>query len=216
MPLILQEDQLFRLFFLLATDHWPLTTESPIIRTVRVIGGIYRSRRLRTVEGLGVRPTSDRLRETLFNVFGTDTRDARFLDLCAGSGAVGIEALSRGARRAVFVEQSRRACAVIQSNLDALGLGDNARLICRDVHAALNQLAADQEVFDLIFLDPPYASGLYASVMSELGESVLLGADALVVVEHRAKLPLADTYGRLSCVRELKQGESALCFYRAE
>ncbi|MFL6216287.1 MAG: 16S rRNA (guanine(966)-N(2))-methyltransferase RsmD [Blastocatellia bacterium] len=182
---------------------------------MRVIGGIYRSRRLRAVEGMGVRPTSDRLRETLFNVLGAAARDSRFLDLCAGSGAVGIEALSRGAARAVFVEQSRHACAVIQANLDALGLGDQARLVCRDVHAALKQLAFENEVFDLIFFDPPYASGLYATVMSELGESVLLKADAIVIVEHRAKLPLEGDYGRLSQFRELKQGESALAFYRA-
>ena len=183
---------------------------------MRVIGGIYRSRRLRAVVGLGVRPTSDRLRETLFNVLGAEVRDSRFLDLCAGSGAVGIEALSRGARRAVFVEQARRACAVIQANLDALGLGNQSRLVCREAHAALRQLAADMEVFDLIFFDPPYASGLYSMVMSDLGDGLLLNDDAIVVVEYRAKLALEGSYGRLSRFRDLKQGESALCFYRAE
>jgi len=182
---------------------------------VRVIGGIYRSRRLRTVEGMGVRPTSDRLRETLFNVLGAQVGDRRFLDLCAGSGAVGIEALSRGAQRAVFIEQSRRACSVIQANMDALGLNAQARLVCRDVHAALKQLASENESFDLLFFDPPYASGLYSTVMNELGESALLSADAIVVVEHRAKLTLEGDYGRLSRFRELKQGESALAFYRA-
>jgi 16S rRNA (guanine966-N2)-methyltransferase len=182
---------------------------------VRVIGGIYRSRRLQTVEGLGVRPTSDRLRETLFNVIGARVRDSRFLDLCAGSGAVGIEALSRGARRAVFVEQSRRACAVIEKNLGALGLNTQARLVSRDVHAALKQLATETEVFDLIFFDPPYASSLYATVMNALGESTLLSEDAIIVVEYRAKQPPENDYGRLRRFRELKQGESALGFYRA-
>ena len=180
-----------------------------------MIGGIYRSRRLQTVEGLGVRPTSDRLRETLFNVLGARVRDCSFLDLCAGSGAVGIEALSRGARRAVFVEQSRRACAVIEKNLGALGINDQARLVCRDVHAALKQLAAETEVFDLIFFDPPYASSLYATVMNALGESAVLNDAAAVVVEYRAKQPPASDYGRLKRFRELKQGESALAFYRA-
>jgi 16S rRNA (guanine966-N2)-methyltransferase len=94
---------------LLPTAYYLLSSES-----VRVIGGIYRSRRLRAVEGMNVRPTSDRLRETLFNVLGAGVRGSRFLDLCAGSGAVGIEALSRGAGHTVFVEQSRRACAVIR------------------------------------------------------------------------------------------------------
>ncbi|HKP13794.1 MAG TPA: 16S rRNA (guanine(966)-N(2))-methyltransferase RsmD [Blastocatellia bacterium] len=183
---------------------------------MRVIGGIYRSRRLRAVEGLGVRPTSDRLRETLFNVLGAGVRGGHFLDLCAGSGAVGIEALSRGARRAVFVEQSRRACAVIEANLRALDIADQAGLVCREARAALKQLAADNDAFDFIFFDPPYASGLYAAVLSDLGGGAVLGDAAVVVVEHRAKLPLADGYGRLSRFRELKQGESALAFYRAE
>ena len=186
---------------------------------VRVIGGIYRSRRLRAVEGLGVRPTSDRLRETLFNVLGAQVRDCRFLDLCAGSGAVGIEALSRGARRSVVIEQARRACAVIRENLDALGLGDHSRLVCRDVHAALKQLATEltteNDAFDLIFFDPPYASSLYATVMDALGASTLLGDDAVVVVEYRAKQPPESEYGQLRRFRELKQGESALAFYRA-
>jgi 16S rRNA (guanine966-N2)-methyltransferase len=182
---------------------------------VRVIGGVYRSRRLRAVEGPSVRPTSDRLRETLFNILGAGVRDSRFLDLCAGSGAVGIEALSRGARHAVFVEQSPRACAVIEANLLELGISDQASLICRDVHAALKQLASDTAPFDLIFFDPPYASGLYSPVLSSLGQSVVLAEAAVVVVEHRAKLPLESDYGKLTRFRQLKQGDSALAFYRA-
>ena len=182
-----------------------------------MIGGVYRSRRLRAVEGMNVRPTSDRLRETLFNVLGAGVRGGRFLDLCAGSGAVGIEALSRGARRAVFVEQSRRACAVIEANLRALDIAAQAGLVvCRDARAALEQLAAGHEAFELIFFDPPYASGLYSAVLSDLGGGALLSDDAVVVVEHRARLPLEDGYGRLNRFRELKQGESALAFYRAE
>jgi 16S rRNA (guanine(966)-N(2))-methyltransferase RsmD len=181
---------------------------------VRVIGGIYRSLRLRAVEGQGVRPTSDRLRETLFNILGVSVRDSRFLDLCAGSGAVGIEALSRGARQAVFVEQSRRACAVIEANLRALGITDQANIICRDGIAALKQLAAEAAPFDLIFFDPPYASGLYAPVLSDLGDSAVLADDAVIVVEHRAKTPPESEYGRLKMFRQLKQGESALAFYR--
>ena len=182
---------------------------------MRVIGGIYRSRRLRTLEGQSVRPTSDRLRETLFNVLGASVRDSRFLDLCAGSGAVGIEALSRGARRAVFVEQSRRACAVIEANLRALAINDQAGLICRDVRDALTLLAAQAEAFDLIFFDPPYASGLYSTVLNLLGQSQVLAAEAIVVVEHRLKTPPESDYGGLRRVRLLKQGESALAFYQA-
>jgi 16S rRNA (guanine966-N2)-methyltransferase len=182
---------------------------------VRVIGGVYRSRRLRAVEGQDVRPTSDRLRETLFNILGANVRDSRFLDLCAGSGAVGIEALSRGARQAVFVEQSRRACAVIDANLRALGITDQASVICRDAIVALKQLASETAPFNLIFFDPPYESGLYSPVLSDLGDSAMLADDGVVVVEHRAKTPPQSDYGRLKRFRQLKQGESALAFYKA-
>jgi RNA methyltransferase, RsmD family len=181
---------------------------------VRVIGGVYRSRRLRAVAGQDVRPTSDRLRETLFNILGTSVRDSRFVDLCAGSGAVGIEALSRGARQAVFVEQSRRACAVIEANLRALGITDQANIICRDVIAALKQLAYDTAPFDLLFFDPPYASGIYATVLSYLGDSAMLAEDGILAVEHRVKTPPESNYGRLKLFRQLKQGESALAFYK--
>lgn len=162
-----------------------------------------------------MRPTSDRLRETLFNILGTRVRDSRFVDLCAGSGAVGIEALSRGARHAVFIEQSRRACAVIEANLGQLGITNRASLICREALAALKQLASEGEPFDHIFFDPPYASGIYSTVLSYLGESLNLADDGLIVVEHRAKSPLDSDYGRLKLFRQLQQGESALAFYRA-
>lgn len=181
---------------------------------MRVIGGVYRSRRLRAVAGQDVRPTSDRLRETLFNILGARVRDSRFLDLCAGSGAVGIEALSREARQAVFIERARRACAVIDANLHELGITDRARLICRDALAGLKSLASESEPFDYIFFDPPYASGLYSTVLSYLGEGLNLAADAVVVVEHRAKTPLASDYGRLKGFRQLQQGESMLAFYQ--
>ena len=182
---------------------------------MRVIGGIYRSRRLRAVEGPSVRPTSDRLRETLFNILGGRVAGSRFLDLCAGSGAVGIEAISRGATLSVFVEQSRRACSVIEANLRGLGV-NGVKVICRDVHAALKQLAVADQPFDLIFFDPPYASSLYTTVLDSLGASPLLAADGVLIVEHRDKLPPASQYGRLQQFRQLKQGESALAFYSAE
>ncbi|HJQ22340.1 MAG TPA: 16S rRNA (guanine(966)-N(2))-methyltransferase RsmD [Blastocatellia bacterium] len=180
---------------------------------MRVIGGIYRSRRLRAVEGMSVRPTSDRLRETLFNVLGARVAGSRFLDLCAGSGAVGIEAISRGALAAVFVEQSRRACRVVEANLEALGISGATTLICRDAVAALKQLEGSRAPFDVIFFDPPYASDLYTSVLGYLGESALVAADGVLVVEHHAKLPPASDTGRLQRYRQLKQGESALAFY---
>lgn len=171
---------------------------------------------MRTVEGLGVRPTSDRLRETLFNILKPRIEGSRFLDICAGSGAVGIEALSRGASEASFVERSPRACSAIRANLDALGAGKEAVIINRDAESALRLLAREPEHFDLAFLDPPYASEVYGKVMLLLGRGELLSSDAIVVVEHRAKHPPEAQYGKLRLCRTVKQGESSLAFYTLE
>ena len=180
---------------------------------MRVIGGIHRGRRLRAVRGLAVRPTSDRLRETLFNILAPKIGGSRFLDICAGSGAVGIEALSRGAAEATFIESSRHACAVIEANLAALGITSEATTINRDVAAALRRLDLEARQFEIAFFDPPYASGIYSQVMRQLGSGNLLSDGALVFVEHLAKTPPEREYGRLRIYRELKQGESALAFY---
>lgn len=180
---------------------------------MRVIGGKYRGRRLRTSAGLDVRPTSDRLRETLFNILAPRVRGSRFLDICAGSGAVGIEALSRGAAHATFIERARPACSVIRENLDAFASEDDARIINRDAAQAVSRLREEGESFDIAFLDPPYASGLYSQVMEKLSEGGLVSGDGVVVVEHRSKTPPREAYGRLRVYREVRQGESALAFY---
>jgi 16S rRNA (guanine966-N2)-methyltransferase len=180
---------------------------------MRVIGGTHRGRRLRTVGGLEVRPTSDRLRETLFNILAHRIEGCRFLDICAGSGAVGVEALSRGASQATFIERSRRSCAVIEDNLTALGIARDATIINRDAREALKSLNRASEHFDIAFLDPPYASGTCNQVMNLLGSGSLLSDEAVVVVEHRAKTPPEPGYGKLRMFRQLKQGESALAFY---
>jgi 16S rRNA (guanine(966)-N(2))-methyltransferase RsmD len=180
---------------------------------MRVIAGTYRGRILRTVEGADVRPTSDRLRETLFNILAPRMRGSRFLDLCAGSGAVGIEALSRGASEVVFIESSRRACLVIEANLRMLSLDDGVRLICRDARAALTQLAETSAQFDIVFFDPPYASGLYDDVLNKLAASTVVLPGSIVIVEHRAKDRVAPAYSNLELYRQVKQGESLLSFY---
>lgn len=178
---------------------------------MRVIGGKYRGRRLKTVEGLAVRPTSDRLRETLFNILAPQIKDSRFLDLCAGSGAVGIEALSRGASHVTFVDQSRPACSAIQVNLDTIGITNEATIINKDAVSAMKHLTGR---FDIIFFDPPYESDVYDRVLGELGESDLPAPDTIVVVEHRAKRPPEQTFGRLEIFRTVKQGDSSLAFFQ--
>jgi len=168
---------------------------------------------LRAISGLTVRPTSDRLRETLFNILSPRIDGSRFLDICAGSGAVGIEALSRGVTEASFIESSRHACAVIEANLAALGIIREAITINRDVAAALKRLNLQARQFEIAFFDPPYASEIYGQVMRQIGSGNLLSDGALVVVEHLAKTPPEREYGRLRMCREVKQGESALAFY---
>lgn len=180
---------------------------------MRVIAGLYRGRRLRTAAGLAIRPTSDRLRETLFNILTARIEGSRFLDICAGSGAVGIEALSRGAIEVTFIERSRNACAVIEANLRALGVVRDARVLNRDASAALKRLEQESKQFDIAFFDPPYAAEIYHQVIEQLNSSDLLPTGAVLIVEHRAKNPSQPSYGRLRVFREVKQGESALAFY---
>jgi 16S rRNA (guanine966-N2)-methyltransferase len=159
-----------------------------------------------------VRPTSDRLRETLFNILAPKITDSRFLDIFAGSGAVGIEALSRGASHTTFIEQSRPACSVIEANLAALGIKD-AAVVNRNALQALKRLQEEGDQFDIIFLDPPYASNVHDAAMKMIGTLDIVAADGIVVVEHRAKKPLESEYGGLQIYRSVKQGESGLAFY---
>jgi 16S rRNA (guanine(966)-N(2))-methyltransferase RsmD len=163
-----------------------------------------------------VRPTSDRLRETLFNILAPRIEGSRFLDICAGSGAVGIEALSRGSSRVTFIDRSRRACFTIEENLEAIGAADQATIINRDAVAAIRRLAEESAQFDIAFFDPPYASGIYSQVTELLADGGLLSDDAIVVVEHHSKTPPEAEHSSLKMYRIVKQGESALAFYRMQ
>jgi 16S rRNA (guanine966-N2)-methyltransferase len=184
---------------------------------MRIIAGEYRSRTLQAPPGFATRPTSDRLRETLFNVLAPRIEGALFLDLYAGSGAVGIEALSRGAARVVFAEQAPPALSALRANLTRLGIRDGFRIQSGSVSALLRRVRlAAQQVFDLIFLDPPWdAAEEYAATLGLLGgtSSGLLAPEAQVIAEHRRKQPLGDSYGSLHRTRLLEQGDAALSFY---
>ena len=188
---------------------------------MRVIAGTYRSRVLRSLKGPALRPTSDRLRETLFNVLGSDVAGARFVDLFAGTGAVGIEALSRGAVEVVFIENHPPAAALIRSNLGSLSVRSGFQVLASDVVRGLEKLAsrkqrADQR-FDCVFLDPPYsAAEQYARVLEFLGSTDLLASGAIVVAEHWRKFDLPEQVGALRRVRVLRQGDAALSFYRRD
>jgi len=184
---------------------------------MRVIAGFYKGRRLKTLEGLSVRPTSDRLRETLFNILAPRIDGARFADVCAGSGAIGVEALSRGAGRVTFIESSLKAARIISENLRNCGIRrEDYRMINRDVIRALKNLASEKAQFDIIYFDPPYDSDIYTPVMWQIARNDLLDDDGALIVEHRRQTPLLPNYGRLRPYRQVTQGESILTFFGVE
>jgi 16S rRNA (guanine966-N2)-methyltransferase len=183
---------------------------------MRIIAGILRSRSLEAPTGLATRPTSDRLRETLFNVVAPRLEGVAFLDLFAGSGAVGIEALSRGAGRVVFVERAPEALRVLRSNLERLGLSTGFSIQSGSVGAYLRKAPSEFHPFHVVFIDPPYdAAEEYAATLGSLGgdSAGWLAEGALVIAEHRRKHHLEDQYGSLERTRLLRQGDSALSFY---
>jgi 16S rRNA (guanine(966)-N(2))-methyltransferase RsmD len=182
---------------------------------MRIIAGKYRSRTLRSLKGQMLRPTSDRLRETLFNILGPAVSGATFVDLYAGTGAVGIEALSRGARHTILVEQHEPAVALIRRNLESLGIGAEAEVLGMNVERAIERLEARHAHTQFIFLDPPYAANAeYENTLEALGESPIVAPGARVVVEHLRKRELPERVGELELTRVVEQGDAALSFYR--
>ena len=181
----------------------------------RVIAGTAKGTRL-IAPGEGTRPFGDRVKQTLFAILEPDLPGARVLDLFAGSGAGGIEALSRGAAAAIFVERDAAAARVIDENLRATGLSEKARVIRGDAIAYL-KTAATNAPFDLVLLDPPYAeSGLLEAALARLGaaDQPLLASDAWVVAKHFWRTPPPPAAGLLASVRNRRFGETALTFYR--
>lgn len=188
---------------------------------MRVIAGIYRSRILKSLKGLALRPTSDRLRETLFNVLAPNIAGSRFVDLFAGTGAIGIEALSRGAAEVVFVENHAPAATLIRRNLESLGIDTGVTVLVADALRGLAMLAARKNsgtpAFHHIFLDPPYAAAEeYSRVLEFLGSADLLAPGGIVIAEHRRNFALPEEPGGLKRFRVLRQGDAALSFYRRQ
>ena len=182
---------------------------------MRIIAGQFRSRRLKSLPGMDLRPTSDRLRETLFNVVAAHVESSVWIDLFAGTGAVGIEALSRGARQVYFAESSRAAAALIRENLDALGVREGFQLLERDAKQALRLLDSQAVSCDFCFLDPPYRlQEAYADTLGFLATSRLLGPASVVIAEHDKHFDPGDAFGALQRTRKLKQGDAVLSFYK--
>ncbi len=181
---------------------------------MRIIAGAYRGRILKSPANLKTRPTSDRLRETLFNVLQSEIDgETRFLDLCAGTGAVGIEAISRGAKFSTFVDKSRRVCALIEENLDILKIPEEqSEVFCEAAEKFITR--ATPAVWDIAFFDPPYRTD-YSIFLYEFGSNAsnLLSENGFLIAEHHAKNLLPDAIGEIRRGRILKQGETRLSFY---
>src|ERR1700686_4308317 len=181
---------------------------------MRVIAGTFRSRQLKSLKGLTLRPTSDMLRETLFNVLGPRIKGTRFLDLFAGTGAIGIEAVSRGAAFVAFVEKHSKTVHLIRENLASLEIAEGVRVIPGDAIAAIAKLENESlPPFDFIFLDPPYANqSEYKETLRVIDQSKLVHDSTLIIPEHRKSFELPASLTRFERARILRQGDAALSF----
>jgi len=192
---------------------------------MRIVAGQFRSRRLRPLGKLALRPTNDRLRETLFNILGAEIEGSVFVDCYAGTGAVGIEALSRGAQRVIFIEKHIATATHIRTNLAALGIvagghrGDDsaeAEILNTDARRGLSQLADRGERIDFLFADPPYADvRVCFETLEQFAREGALPPAAVVIIEHASKTELPEAIGPFSRARVLEQGDSALSFYKS-
>jgi len=181
---------------------------------MRVIAGKFGSRTLKTLKGMSLRPSSDRLRETLFNVLGPVVKDSLFVDCYAGSGAVGIEALSRGAREAIFIEDHGPAVNLIQKNLESLQIAKGVEVLKMDALRGLEELSDRRLLPDFIFLDPPYAETReYFRILEFIGSAHLLAPEGRIIAEHSRRIQLPGFLDDLEQTRVITQGDAALSFY---
>jgi 16S rRNA (guanine(966)-N(2))-methyltransferase RsmD len=184
--------------------------------SMKIGSGQFRGRNIDTPKGDKTRPTSGRLKKSLFDILAPDLSGADVLDLFAGAGALGFEALSRGATRVVFVEKGRRAAGVIVKNAEKLGVSEYIEIFRCEARHAIQLLAERGDRFQLIFLDPPYRSGGQDTTLEKIEHTSLLARGGALVLEHHHKQVFAKSYGRLQRARQVRAGESCLTFYRHE
>jgi len=182
---------------------------------MKVIAGVMKGRRLVAPRGLATRPTADQVRIALMDTLAPRLMGARVLDLFAGAGSVGLEALSRGAAYVTFVERDARAFAALEDNVKALGVEALTRRLRLDVHRALARLAAQGERFGIVFLDPPYEPDLVTDTLTRLDAGLLAAPGALVIAQHFTKRPPPKSVGALTTFRTRRFGETTLTFFRA-
>ncbi len=180
---------------------------------MRVIAGAQKGRRLHGPKGSGLRPTADRVKEALFSILGSRVAESRFLDLYAGTGAIGIEALSRGARQVTFVEPDQTALRVLRANLAQCGLDPAAEIHTCSATAFLKHRAKAALQHDLIFADPPYQHGRLAELWSALAASPAVAPNALIILEHSSKSPAPPVEERLNLLRQYRYGDTTLSVF---
>lgn len=180
---------------------------------MRVITGRAKGRRLKAPKGKNTRPTTDRVKESLFCLLGPRVQGVRFLDLFAGSGAIGIEALSRGASEAIFIDSDIKSVEIIKDNLRTTDLHSEAKVFCIDIFKGLSVLARKEERFQMIFLDPPYEKGFEDKILEFIAQSKILDSKGLVVVESSKRTELAEDYSELVMVRQETYGDSKINFF---
>jgi len=184
---------------------------------MRIISGTAKGRRLKVPKlshDRRVRPLTDQAREALFNILGGLVVDCYFLDLFAGTGAVGIEALSRGAKLSIFVELDRKVVSTIRENLAITGFEDRAEVYSLDALRAIKVLDSKKSQFDIVFLGPPYGSPALEKALELLSISNIIKKDTVVIAEHRAKHDIPESFGSLMKLRDMRYGDTVLSFYK--
>lgn len=184
---------------------------------MRVIAGKYKGRRLNTLNGLSVRPTSDRVKESVFSSIRNQLVNASFLDLCAGSGNIGIEALSQGARHVTFLDRNLNCIRMIEQNLESCGLDSQdsqVQILLSDALQGIHLLSRQKQTFQLIYFDPPYDTGIYKKCISQISDANVLEPTGVLLIEHRKNTHLPSEIGLLSCGRQNTYGSTCLSFYQ--
>jgi len=180
---------------------------------MRVISGTLKGRRLMAPAGMATRPTADRIKESVFNILAGSVQAKRVLDLFAGTGALGIEALSRGAAHAVFVDQAKAALSAIRRNIRDLGLEDHTRVIHWNILNNLNCLKLERDTFDLVFLDPPYETNAVTPALTGLLSCGALTAGARVIIEHSSREPIVQPMDKLILMDQRRFGKTLVSFF---
>jgi 16S rRNA (guanine966-N2)-methyltransferase len=179
---------------------------------MRIISGMSKGRKLATPKSQSLRPTSDRVKESIFNVLGEEIEGGVVLDLYAGTGNLGIESLSRGAKKVIFVEKGRHALGLIQRNLAQFGLEEKSEILPIDANRAIGILNQRGEYFDLIFIDPPYEKGLIEKTLTKLDSHQIYHRDSLLVIEHHRRELLPPLLNRWNLIRQRQMGDTMMSF----